>query len=189
MRVGWGQRSGIAKRFPPPLEVIGSQEAGRLVVSASESIGEKVRWALMRRLIEVLGEEEAETLMESLPPVVWQQIATKDDLLVLKDDLAALEERLMSAMDIRFAEFKSELAEFKSEVYGEFAALRVESAEFKSEVCGGFAALRVELADQRGEWKAELARNTRTTVLSFVGVAVAMLGAVVALAQSGLLAA
>ena len=117
---------------------------------ASEPIGEKVRWALMRRLIEVLGEEEAETLMESLPPVVWQQIATKDDL-------AALEDSLMAEMNTRFAEVKT------------------------------------EFADQRAEVKTELARNTRTTVLSFVGIAVAMLGAMVgtmvALAQTGALAA
>jgi len=90
---------------------------------------------LMRRLSEVLGEEEADTLMESLPPVVWHQIATKDDL-------AALEERL----DSRFTLL-------------------------------------------RGEFALQLARTTRTVVLSFVGVAVAMLGAVMALAQTGALAA
>ena len=119
----------------PLLEVIGSQEAGRLVVPASDPISEKVRWALMRRLIEVLGEEEAETLMESLPPVVWTQIATKDDV-------KALEERL-----------------------------------------------RPEFTRLEGEFALQLARSTRTVVLSFVGVAVAMLGAMVALAQTGALAA
>ena len=141
----------------------------------------------MRRLIEVLGEEEAETLMDSLPPVVWNQLATKDDL-------GALEKRLMSAMDTRLAEFKSEirdeLAEFKSETrdgLAEFKSeIRDELTEFKSET-------RVGLADQKGEWKTELARNTRTIVLSFVGIAVgmlgAMLGALVALAQTGVLAA
>ncbi len=34
----------------------------------SEPIGEERRLALMQRLTEVLGEEEARTLMESLPP-------------------------------------------------------------------------------------------------------------------------
>ena len=84
----------MAKRSPSK-----DRRAGRLVVPASEPISEKVRWALMRRLIEVLGEEEAETLMESLPPVAWSQIATKDDL-------GELEKRLMSAMDTRFTEFR-----------------------------------------------------------------------------------
>lgn len=142
---------------------------------ASEPIDEKVRWALMRRLIEVLGEEEAETLMESLPPVVWSQLATKDDL-------GALEERLMSAMDTKFTEFKSEirgeLTEFKSEIRGELGVMK-----------GEFGVMKGELTAIEGRWSLQLARSTRTVVLSFVGVAVAMLGAMVALAQSGLLAA
>jgi len=115
-------------------------------VPASDPINEKVRWVLMRRLSEVLGEEEAETLMESLPPVVWHQIATKGDL-------KALEERLDSR----------------------------------------FALLRGEFAELKGEFAMQMARSTRTVVLSFVGVAVAMLGAmlgtVVVLAQTGALAA
>ncbi|MCY3862443.1 MAG: hypothetical protein OXG67_10835 [bacterium] len=149
---------------------------------ASEPIDEKVRWALMRRLIEVLGEEEAETLMESLPPVVWHQIATKDDL-------AALEERLRAEMNTRFAEFKSELAGLRGE-FAEFKSdIKSEFSEFKSEIRGELTEFRIELADQKGEWKTELARSTRTVVLSFVGVAVAMLGAMVALAQAGALAA
>ena len=58
-------------------------------MSTSDPIDEKVRWALMRRLIEVLGEEEADTLMESLPPVVWRQLATKDDLALLEKSIRA----------------------------------------------------------------------------------------------------
>lgn len=116
---------------------------------ASDPIGDKVRWALMRRLIEVLGEEEAETLMESLPPVVWQQLATKDDL-------TALEGRL------------------KAEIKGESALLRGESAGLKGE----FALLR-------GEFALQLARTTRTMVLTFIGVAVAMLGVMAAIVHTG----
>jgi len=131
----------MARRSPSKFS-----NAGRLVVPASDPINEKVRWVLMRRLSEVLGEEEAETLMESLPPVVWHQIATKGDL-------KALEERLDSR----------------------------------------FALLRGEFAELKGEFAMQMARSTRTVVLSFVGVAVAMLGAmlgtVVVLAQTGALAA
>ncbi|MCY3911404.1 MAG: hypothetical protein OXF99_07800 [bacterium] len=107
-------------------------------MSASDPISEKVRWALMRRLIEVLGEEEAETLMESLPPVVWSQLATKDDL-------AALEERLRAEMN------------------------------------GQFALLRGEFVGQKGEFALQLARMTRTMVLTFISVSVAMLGAFTAI--------
>ena len=99
-------------------------------MSASDPISEKVRWALMRRLIEVLGEEEAETLMESLPPVVWHQIATKDDL-------AAQEERL-----------------------------------------------KAEFVGLKGEIALQIARLTRTMVLTFISVSVAMLGVMVAIVHT-----
>ncbi len=58
----------------------------------SEPIGEERRLALMQRLTEVLGEEEARTLMESLPPTSWYNIATKDDIRATKDDIRALKE-------------------------------------------------------------------------------------------------
>ena len=51
----------------------------------SEPIGEDRRLALMQRLTEVLGEEEARTLMESLPPTYWYNLATKDDVRALKE--------------------------------------------------------------------------------------------------------
>ncbi|MYB11432.1 MAG: hypothetical protein F4Y28_15860 [Acidimicrobiia bacterium] len=84
----------------------------------------------MRRLIEVLGEEEAETLMESLPPVVWHQIATKGDL-------TDLEERL-----------------------------------------------KAEFVLQNGEFALQLARMTRTMVITFISVSVAMLGVMVAIVHT-----
>lgn len=135
-------------------------------MSASDPIGEKVRWALMRRLIEVLGEEEAETLMESLPPVVWSQLATKDDL-------AALEERLRAEMNGQFAL-----------VRGEFAELKGEFAEFKGELRGDLAELRGEFVEFKGEIALQLARMTRTMVIAFIGVSVAMLGAMTAIVHT-----
>ena len=35
---------------------------------------------LYRSAVEALGEEEADTLMASLPPMDWSEIATKSDL-------------------------------------------------------------------------------------------------------------
>jgi len=140
-------------------------------MSASDPISEKVRWALMRRLIEVLGEEEAETLMESLPPMVWNQVATKDDL-------SALEERLRTEMNGQFAEFRGEFEAFKSEMMGEFAELKGEFAAFKGEMMGEFAAFKGEM---KGEFALQIARLTRTMVLTFISVSVAMLGAMTAI--------
>ena len=43
-------------------------------------IDERARHVLHKRLEEILGPEEAATLMEHLPPVGWADVATKRDL-------------------------------------------------------------------------------------------------------------
>ncbi len=58
-------------------------------------IDERSRHRLYLKLEDVLGAEEASTLMEHLPPVGWADVATKHDLMVLKE---GLEER----MNLRF---------------------------------------------------------------------------------------
>ena len=80
---------------------------------ASEPMGEDRRLALLNRLIETLGEEEAKTLMESLPPVIWTHLATKDDL-------RALEGRLRAEFNGKFALIDGEFAK----VEGSFTELR-----------------------------------------------------------------
>jgi hypothetical protein len=53
------------------------------------AISEESRHHLYRRLEEVLGPEEAATLMEHLPPVGWADVATKRDLDTLRRDIEA----------------------------------------------------------------------------------------------------
>ena len=53
------------------------------------AITEETRDLLYRRLAEVLGREEATTLMEHLPPVGWADVATKRDLDNFADKLRA----------------------------------------------------------------------------------------------------
>ena len=121
----------------------------------SGPIGEERRWALMGRLCEVLGEEEARTLMESLPPVAWDRIATKDDIFLLKDDIKASEDRL------------------RIEMHAEFANIRTETAaEFKM--------LRAENTEIRGEMALQFAKQTRTMVFTMLGLAMPILGTILA---------
>ncbi|HWC32562.1 MAG TPA: hypothetical protein VG709_05480, partial [Actinomycetota bacterium] len=50
-------------------------------------VDEARRHRLFRRLEDVLGAEEAESLMEHLPPLGWGDVATKQDLARLEDRL------------------------------------------------------------------------------------------------------
>ena len=66
------------------------------------AVSEESRYALMRRLEEVLGRDEAVTLIEHLPPVGWADVATKRDL-------EHLELRLTSRMDVLESRFDATL--------------------------------------------------------------------------------
>ncbi len=73
-------------------------------------VGERARLRLHRVLEERLGEEEAATMMELLPPVGWADVATKHDVdqaiaravaemrAEFTEGLAALERRMLLAM-------------------------------------------------------------------------------------------
>ena len=100
------------------------------------------------------------------PPVVWHQIATKDDLEAV-------------AKELRF-----EFDAFKSEVRGELKEFRGEFDAFKGEVRGELKEFRGELKEMRGEFALQLARTTRTLVFTFLGISIAMMGTMVAIVQT-----
>ena len=70
------------------------------------ALDERARHELFLRLEQVLGADQAETLMEMLPPVGWADVATKRDF-------DALEQR----MDLRFEALENNLlAAFRGEL-------------------------------------------------------------------------
>jgi hypothetical protein len=61
------------------------------------AVDERRRHRLFRRLEEVLGPDEAGTLMEHLPPMGWGDVARKSDIETLRLELKGeLESRLNS---------------------------------------------------------------------------------------------
>ncbi len=70
------------------------------------AIDERTRHQLFLRLEEVLGDEDANTLMEHLPPVGWADVATKRDL-DLRFELS--EERTMRAIHEMASTLRAEM--------------------------------------------------------------------------------
>jgi hypothetical protein len=123
------------------------------------TVDEQRRLRLFEAVREVLGEQEAATLMEYLPPVGWADVATKRDLDALTAELRG-----------EMAEFRGEMAEFRSDIRAEMAefrsGVRAEMAEFRSEI-------RIELHDALREQTTRLVTWMIPTWLSAVGIAVA----------------
>ena len=107
------------------------------------STNDKARLELHRRLESVLGAEEAMTLMSHLPPVTWDQVATKDDL-------RALEASLRGEISVSASGLRAEMADLRTEVRIELSAVRTEIAD-----------LRTEIADLRTEIAGAILRQTR----------------------------
>lgn len=100
------------------------------------SISEEARHRLYGRLEEVLGAEQAATMMAHLPPLGWGEVATRRDLeaLATKDEVASL---------------RLEMAELGASLRAEIGGLSREVAELRgalrSEVRGSVWALLISL--------------------------------------------
>jgi len=83
------------------------------------AITERQRHHLFQRLEEVLGTEEAITLMEHLPPVGWADVATTTDLEHL---------RVLSKADLDEAHtgLTGDIHQLRTEVTGELGVMRAE---------------------------------------------------------------
>jgi hypothetical protein len=110
---------------------------------------EHARHRLYQRLGEVLGEEQALTLMEHLPPVGWADVATKQDvehaIVMVRAD-----------MEIGFADVRAEM--------------RAEFADVRAEMRTGFAAVDVRMAELRAGLQKEMRIMTTGLILAMIGI-------------------
>jgi hypothetical protein len=119
-------------------------------------VDERARLALHRRLEDVLGGEQALTLMEHLPPVGWADVATKHDIVVLKRDLDALGERLGLRMDALEARLGSRMDALEARLGSRMDALearlgsRMDALEARM---GGLDARMGEFDARMGEFE------------------------------------
>jgi hypothetical protein len=73
------------------------------------TVDDRSRLELHRRLAEVIGAEGADTLMAHLPPVTWQDVATKQDVGALGSDLRAEIATLAGELRAELATLRGEL--------------------------------------------------------------------------------
>lgn len=129
------------------------------------------RFQVTKALSEHLGSEVAEAIMVMLPPMHWDELATKNDLAVLGHELRAEMAELRGELRADMAELRGELradmAKLRGELRSEMAALRQElhseMATLRRELSGEMATGRVEL----GGFRAEMAQAMRQQLLWF----------------------
>ena len=97
-------------------------------------VDDRTRLNLHRKLEAVLGNEEADTLMAHLPPVTWNEVATKDDL----DTLGTT---VRSEMHVMGTELRTEMhvmgTELRTEMHIGFAELRTEMQALRADFVDG----------------------------------------------------
>lgn len=113
--------------------------AGFLLISLTRNnveVDDRIRLNLHRKLEETLGPQDADALMAHLPPVTWNEVATKDDLRALESVLRA------------------EITAQGSELRGEMSTQGAEISTFRAEI----SSLRSEMATQGAELRGEISR-------------------------------
>ena len=84
------------------------------------------RAALYTSLVDSMGEEAADTLMDQLPPSGWDQVATKEDLAGVELRLKAAFTEAIADTNVKLAESRASLVESHGKLVESYAALRVE---------------------------------------------------------------
>ena len=127
------------------------------------------RASLFNTLAELMGTEDAETLVQQLPPGSWDSMATKDDLQVLAATFtAALAEtrvEVTNALAETRVEFTNALAEFRAEVTNTLA----EAAKERAEIIKTFSESHTELGKNHAELvksQAELVKGNAELIKS-----------------------
>ena len=127
------------------------------------AVTEAERHNLREELGAVMGEGAVNTLMDSLPPMDWHELATKTDL-------AALEERLdtrFERMDTKFDGLRVEMDAKFTEVAAGFTAV---GAAF-TEVDAKFKAVEARITAVGGETKRDVAKQTYVILAGAVAIA------------------
>ncbi len=104
------------------------------------------RAVLYTNLVELMGEEAADSLMGELPPAGWDRMATKDDVAGAETRLQAAFAAAIAETNVKLAESHTKLVEGQAKLVVSYAALMVamhegfaEAAKERAEIIKGQA--------------------------------------------------
>ena len=129
------------------------------------AVTESERYELYQVLVEKLGAEGAQTLMEHLPPTGWSEVATKHDF----DHQRAL---FRADLDQHRAEMRAQLDQHRAETSAQLDQHRAETSAELQELRG-----EIRASELRLETKIE--RGLRLNALTVIGVNASLLTAAV----------
>ncbi|MCY4664321.1 MAG: hypothetical protein OXC00_06625 [Acidimicrobiaceae bacterium] len=115
------------------------------------------RAALFNTLTELMGQDDAETLTEQLPPGGWDTMATKDDIKVLGATMTAGLAEAHAAMAVGFAHATEERAKL-------LAAFTTAIADTNTTMAAGFT----HATEERAKIITSQARHLYVTVATIV---------------------
>ncbi len=104
------------------------------------------RAALYTNLVDLMGQEAADSLMDELPPGGWYQLATKDDLAGTELRLQAAFTAAMAQINAKFAENHVKFAETNARITETNARITESNAELRAAMQAGFAELGAAVA-------------------------------------------
>ena len=137
------------------------------------TVDDRTRMELHRRLTEVLGDQEADTLMAHLPPVTWQNVATTDSVdsarLVLTTQIDALRSDIERNLTELRTDLQTQINELRSDTERQLTELRTDLGgqinELRSELHGHVTALNSALSTGLADLRAEMHRTARSIVM------------------------
>ncbi len=122
---------------------------------------ENARETLRAALARAIGEEHAAQLMERIPPVTWDELARRDDLLALRSDVETLKVDV-GALKVDVGALKTDVGALKTDV----GALKTDLAALDERVGLKMDALRFELI---GEFRRQIVDQNRLLFFSMTG--------------------
>ncbi|MCO8127224.1 hypothetical protein NHL50_08390 [Acidimicrobiia bacterium EGI L10123] len=105
----------------------------------------RTRSSLYGKFAEILGDDDANSLMSEFPSVEADELVTRQ---FLRAELGVTRSELLSELGVTRSGLMGEIGSVRSELLGELGSVRGELGQAESRLRGEIAELRVEMAER-----------------------------------------